>query len=89
MSTVRVIIACLEHMLTDNYGMSAVETIGQTKEPTVNEQSQFTRLNAECSSRMMRRQFTAGTEGDGLPVARALGRTITSQLVHKVAGQIP
>jgi hypothetical protein len=34
-------------------------------------------------------QFSVGTEGDGLPVIRAHGGTITSQLVHEIESRTP
>jgi hypothetical protein len=34
-------------------------------------------------------KFSVGTEGDGLPVIRANGGSITSQLVHEIESRTP
>jgi hypothetical protein len=64
--------------------MSAIEIIEQIKELPANEQVQVARFVAENGSSMTCHQFSVGTEGDGLPVIRANGGTITSQLVHEI-----
>ena len=69
--------------------MSAFEIIEQIKELPANEQVQVAKFIAENGSSMTCRQFTVGTEGDGLPVIRANGGTITSQLVHEIESRTP
>jgi hypothetical protein len=44
---------------------------------------------AENGGSMTRRKFSVGTEGDGLPVIRANGGTLTSQLVHELESRTP
>jgi hypothetical protein len=44
---------------------------------------------AENGSAMTCHPFSVGTEGDGLPVIRANGGTITSQLVHEIESRTP
>ena len=61
--------------------MSAFEIIEQIKELPANEQVRVARFIAENGSSMTCHGFSVGTEGDGLPVIRANGGTITSQLV--------
>ncbi len=69
--------------------MSAVEIIERIKELSANEQARVAQFIAENGSSMTRRQFSVGTEGDGLPVIRANGRAITSQLVHEIESRTP
>jgi uncharacterized protein (UPF0128 family) len=69
--------------------MSAVEIIEQIKELPSNEQVRVAKFIAENGGSIMRHQFSIGTEDDGLPVIRAHGRTITSQLVHEIEGRTP
>jgi hypothetical protein len=64
--------------------MSAVEIIEQFKELPTDEQARVAQFIAENGSSMTCRTFSVGTEGDGLPVIRADGGTITSQLVHEI-----
>jgi hypothetical protein len=64
--------------------MSAVEIIEQIKGLPANEQVQVAKFVAENSGSMARHKFSVGTEGDGLPVIRANGGSITSQLVHEI-----
>jgi hypothetical protein len=54
-----------------------------------NEQVRVAKFIAENGGSIMRHQFSIGTEDDGLPVIRAHGRTITSQLVHEIEGRTP
>jgi hypothetical protein len=81
--------ACQKQILPDNETMSAFEIIEQIKELPANEQVQVAKFIAENGSSMTRRQFSVGTEGDGLPVIRANGGTITSQLVHEIESRTP
>lgn len=67
--------------------MSALEIIEQIKELPANEQVRVARFIAESGSSMTRHDFSVGTEGDGLPVIRANGGSITSQLVHELESQ--
>jgi hypothetical protein len=69
--------------------MSAFEIIEQIKELPVNEQARVAKFIAENGGSMTRRQFSVGTENDGLPVIHANGGTITSQLVHEIEGRTP
>jgi len=64
--------------------MSASEIIEQIKELPAHEQLRIAKFVAENGSSMTGREFSVGTEGDGLPVIRANGGTITSQLVHEI-----
>jgi hypothetical protein len=64
--------------------MSAFEIIEQIKELPANEQVRVAKFIAEGGTSMPCRQFSIGTESDGLPVIRAHGGTITSQLVHEI-----
>ena len=69
--------------------MSALEIIEQIKELPASEQARVARFLAENGSSIARLRFSIATEGDGLPVIRANGGTITSQLVHEIEGQTP
>jgi uncharacterized protein (UPF0128 family) len=64
--------------------MSAFEIMEQIKELPANEQAHVAQFIAENGSSMTCRQLSVGTEGVGLPVIRAKGGTITSQLVHEI-----
>jgi hypothetical protein len=44
---------------------------------------------AENGSSLTSRKYSVGTEGDGLPVIRANGGSITSQLVHEIESRTP
>jgi hypothetical protein len=82
--------ACQKQILPDNYGVRAFEIIEQIKELPANEQqARVAKFIAENGGSIMRQQFSVGTEDDGLPVIRANGRTITSQLVHEIEGRTP
>jgi hypothetical protein len=69
--------------------MSAFEIIEQIKELPANEQVRIAKFIAENGSSMTRRKFSVGTESDGLPVIRANGGTLTSQLVHELESRTP
>ncbi|MGP8198921.1 MAG: hypothetical protein ACLQU4_05395 [Limisphaerales bacterium] len=69
--------------------MSAVEIIERIKELPANEQVRVAQFIAENGSLAKCRRFSVGTEGDGLPVIRANGGTITSQLVHEIESRMP
>ena len=64
--------------------MSAFEIIEQIKELPASEQARVAQFLAENGSSIVRHRFSIATEGDGLPVIRANGGTITSQLVHEI-----
>lgn len=49
----------------------------------------FAKFIAENGSSKTRNKCSVGTEGDGLPVIRANGGKITSQLVHELESQTP
>jgi hypothetical protein len=69
--------------------VSAFEIIEQIKELPANQPARVAKSNAENGGSIMRHQFSVGTEDDGLPVIRAKGRTIASQLVHEIEGRTP
>ena len=69
--------------------MSASEIIEQIKGLPVNEQIRVAKFIAENDSSTTCHEFTIGTGGDGLPVIRANGGTITSQLVHEIESRTP
>jgi hypothetical protein len=69
--------------------MSAFEIIEQIKKLPAHEQVRVAKFIAENGSAMTRHNFSVGTEGDGLPVIRAHGGTITSQLVHEIESLTP
>jgi hypothetical protein len=69
--------------------MSAFEIIEQIKELPANEQARIARFIAESGGSTTRCKFSVGTEGDGLPVIRANGGSITSQLVHEIESRTP
>jgi hypothetical protein len=69
--------------------MSAFEIIEQIKELPANEQARVAKFIAENGSSPTRQKFSVGTEGDGLPVIRANGGSITSQLVHEIESRTP
>jgi hypothetical protein len=73
--------------MLDNLPMSAAEVIEQIKELPANERAQVARFVMESSA--ARRSFSIATELDGLPVIRANGGTITSQLVHDIESLTP
>jgi hypothetical protein len=69
--------------------MSAFEIIEQIKELPAREQVQVAKFIAEIANSATGRYFSVGTEADGLPVIRANGGTITSQLVHEIESRTP
>jgi hypothetical protein len=69
--------------------VSAFEIIEQIKELPANEQARIAQFIAENGGSMTRRKFSVGTEADGLPVIRANGGSITSQLVHEIESRTP
>jgi hypothetical protein len=69
--------------------MSAFEIIEQIKELPANEQARVAKFIAENGGSQARQKFSVGTEGDGLPVIRANGGSITSQLVHEIESRTP
>jgi hypothetical protein len=69
--------------------MSAAEVIEQIKGLPADERAQVARFIAENSNSTARRRFSVSTEIDGLPVIRANGGTITSQLVHEIESLTP
>jgi hypothetical protein len=69
--------------------MSAAEVIEQIKELPANERAQIARFIAEDGNSTARRKIAISTEVDGLPVIRANGGIITSQLVHEIESLTP
>ena len=69
--------------------MSAAEVIEQIKELPANEQLRVAKFIAENGNSLTPRKISVGTEGDGLPVIRANGGSITSQLVHEIESRTP
>ena len=69
--------------------MSALEIIEQIKELPATEQMRVAKFIAENGHSMTCDRFSVGTEADGLPVIRANGGTITSQLVQEIEGRTP
>jgi hypothetical protein len=81
--------ACQKQVLPDNKTMSAAQVIEQIKELPANERAQVARFIAENGNSMARRKISNSTEVDGLPVIRANGGIITSQLVHEIESLTP
>lgn len=69
--------------------MSAAEIIEQIKGLPAKERVQVPEFVVGGAGMSCRRKFSVATEADGLPVIRANGRTITSQLVHEIEGLTP
>ena len=69
--------------------MSAAEVIEQIKELPANERAQVARFVAENGNLLPRHKFSIATKTDGLPVIRANGGTITSQLVREIESLTP
>jgi mRNA-degrading endonuclease RelE of RelBE toxin-antitoxin system len=69
--------------------MSAAEVIEQIKELPANERAQVARFIAENGNSTARRKVAISKEVDGLPVIRANGGIITSQLVHEIESLTP
>ena len=81
--------ACQKQVLPDNKTISAAQVIEQIKELPANERAQVARFIAENGNSMARRKISISTEVDGLPVIRANGGIITSQLVHEIESLTP
>ena len=64
--------------------MSAAEVIERIKELPANERAEVARFIAENRNSTASRKISIATEADGLPVIRANGGIITSQLVHEI-----
>jgi len=69
--------------------MSASEIIEQIKELPVDERGRVAKFVAENGISLTCCEFSVGSEADGLPVIRAHGGTITSQLVHEIESRTP
>lgn len=69
--------------------MSALDIIEQIKELPPDDQVCVARFIVEKNSSLTRHQVSIGTEGDGLPVIRATGGNITSQLVRELESRLP
>ena len=69
--------------------MSAFDIIEQIRELPAHEQVQVAKFIEEHGRSVTCHEFSVGTEGDGLPVIRANGGTITSQLVHDIESRTP
>jgi len=69
--------------------MSAAEVIERIKELPANERAQVARFIAENGNAAARCKISIATEADGLPVIRANGGIITSQLVHEIESLTP
>jgi hypothetical protein len=64
--------------------MSAAEVIEQIKELPANERAQVARFIAENGDSTAPRKVSISREVDGLPIIRANGGIITSQLVREI-----
>ena len=69
--------------------MSAAEVIERIKALPAEERAQVARFIAENGDLPVSRNFSVATASDGLPVIRANGGTITSQLVHEIESRTP
>ncbi|MGH7993829.1 MAG: hypothetical protein ACREDQ_09955 [Limisphaerales bacterium] len=69
--------------------MSATEVIEQIKALPANERAQVARFVAENGDLPAHREFSVVTASDGLPLIRANGGVITSQLVHEIESRTP
>ena len=69
--------------------MSAAEVIEQIKELPAGERARVARFVTEIGNPTRHREFSVSTEVDGLPVIRANGGIITSQLVHEIESLTP
>ena len=69
--------------------MSAAEVIEQIKGLPADERAQVARFITENGHATARRKYSVATEADGLPVIRANGGMITSQLVHELESRTP
>ena len=69
--------------------MSAAEVVEQIKGLPADERAQVARFIAENGNAAARCKISIATEADGLPVIRANGGIITSQLVHEIESLTP
>ncbi len=69
--------------------MSVAEVIQHIKELPEDERDQVARFVAENGGLAARRQFSIVPDADGLPLIRANGGSITSQLVHEIESRTP
>ena len=69
--------------------MGAFEIIEQIKELPAHEQLRVAQFFANNGNPPVSQKFTVGTESDGLPVIRANGGSITSQLGHEIESRTP
>ncbi len=69
--------------------MSASEIIERIKALPANEKLRVAKFMIENGGSMTGPKFSFGTEDDGLPVIRAAGGSITSQLVHEIESRTP
>ena len=69
--------------------MRVFEIIERIKELPAHEQVRVAQFIAENRCAMTCHNSSVGTEDDGLPVIRANGGTITSQLVHEIESRTP
>ena len=69
--------------------MSAAEVIERIKELPADERARVARFVAESGGLSSERRFAISTEADGLPVIRARGGALTSQLVHELESRTP
>jgi hypothetical protein len=69
--------------------MSEIEIIEQIKRLPARELARVARFIAENGGSMARNTASVSVGDDGLPVIRANGGTITSQLVHEIESRTP
>ncbi|HTV43120.1 MAG TPA: hypothetical protein VMF08_21325 [Candidatus Sulfotelmatobacter sp.] len=69
--------------------MSASEVIERIKELSACERAKVVEFIAEDAGLLPRGEFSVVTASDGLPVIRANGGTVTSQLVHEIESRTP
>jgi mRNA-degrading endonuclease RelE of RelBE toxin-antitoxin system len=69
--------------------MSASEIIEEIKKLSADEQARIAEFIAENGDLAAPRKFYVDTEDDGLPVIRANGGNITSQLVREIESRTP
>ena len=69
--------------------MSATELIEQIKALPADERMQVAKFMVENTESPARHNYSVATATDGLPVIRANGATITSELVHEIESRTP
>ena len=69
--------------------MSALEIIARIKELPANEQVKIAQYMAENGDSPAGNPVSVDTGSDGLPVIRARGGIITSQVVHEIESRTP